>query len=123
MDCGKYQEQSFADRGNPGITQQGVSTARQDIQQILLVSTRFRNARQRVRKSASSSQTFAGYHVRKEKSDLCSWEIGSLLDYPRNRNSAEKYVHNQNMELTWNLFLLSLKQKNKQTNKQKKIHN
>lgn len=58
-------------RGNPGMTQQWVSTARQDIQQILFVSTRFSNARQRVRKSAHSSQIFSGYHVQKCAYQIC----------------------------------------------------
>lgn len=71
MNYGKDQEQSFADRGRAGITQQRVNTARQritqqwanttwqGIQHILILSTRFRNARQGVRRSAYSSQTFA----------------------------------------------------------------
>lgn len=46
-----------------------------------------------VRKSAGSSQMFARYNAQKENSDLCSWEIRTVLDYPSNRNSAQKYVH------------------------------
>lgn len=35
------------------------------------MSTRFSNARQRVRKSAHSSQTFSGYHVQKCAHQIC----------------------------------------------------